>query len=56
MHRLSAGTAASTKREVGARISAARRTAPAERVPSLASTPLVKWYMAGINYGKNGAF
>jgi hypothetical protein len=47
----------STKRAayVGRRISAARHTAPAERVPSLASA-LVKCCTARINYGNNRAF
>jgi hypothetical protein len=43
----------STKRERRRRILAARHTAPAEGVPSLASAPLVN---ARINYDNNGTF
>jgi hypothetical protein len=50
-------TVTDRRRSVNVRrgISAARHTAPAEGVPSLASA-LVKCCTARINYGNNGAF
>jgi hypothetical protein len=58
VHRLStaSGNRPSTKRERRRRILAARHTAPAEGVPSLANALIKCCAMARINYGNNGAF